>query len=263
MRSSFSTNWTLLVIHSGRKSRYCMSLSRFLNICRPVSAEWTSIILTFPAEIWVGEGEGDKDGSVTREKEKQQSRKREGERDTSPVTLIQPHATRGWWLFGQRGKQEGKGKMGKIRKCWGWRGVCTLEASPHPLFTSIHNSIGAVPTPLYRPPGHSSAGRTKHAEVEDTKTPPSPPPPHTHTANSGANTVTLENARAQQSDANFSPWVQSNSCEGQKLNIAFSVQPHIKHLIMGSSWSELTARTSKHIHTLRVWLRLPVRVNQW
>lgn len=149
-RSGFSTNWTLLVIHSGWKSRYCMSLSRFLNICRPVSAEWTSIILTFPAEIWVGEGEGDKDESVTREKEKQQSRKRE--RHTSPVTLIQPHATRGWWLFGQRRKQEGKGKMGKIRKCWGWRGVCTLEASPYPLFTSIHNSTAPThPPPIPTP----------------------------------------------------------------------------------------------------------------
>lgn len=73
-----------------------MSLSRFLNICRPFLAEWTSIILTLPAQIWEGEEERDKDESVTREKKKTAKQKdRKRARDTSPVTLIQPHATRG------------------------------------------------------------------------------------------------------------------------------------------------------------------------
>lgn len=151
MGSSFSTSWTLLVIHSGRKSRYCMSLSHFLNICRPVSTEWTSIILTFPAEICVGEGEGDKDESVTREKKT--AKQSERERDTSPVTLNQPHATRGWWLFGQSGKQEGKGKMGKIRKCWGWRGYVPLRPALIPSSPLFIIQQGLSPLPHTDPQG--------------------------------------------------------------------------------------------------------------
>lgn len=74
-----------------------MSLSRFRNICRPFSAEWTSIILTLPAQIWEGEEERDKGESVTREKKKKMAKQKDRKRarDTSPVTLIQPHATRG------------------------------------------------------------------------------------------------------------------------------------------------------------------------
>lgn len=86
-----------------------MSLSRFPNICRPVSAERTSIILTFPAEIWEGAQEGDKDESVTREKEKQQSRKteRESERHISS----HPHPTsRHAWMVTAWAEREARGK---------------------------------------------------------------------------------------------------------------------------------------------------------
>lgn len=152
-----------------------MSLSRFLNICRPFSAEWTSIILTLPAQIWEGEEERDKDESVTRERKKRQSRKTEREREThlqSPSSNLTPRVDS--HCLGReesRRERESGGGMGDSRKCQGWRGVCTLEASPHPLFTSIHNSTGSKPPQLHRAPGHGTAGRTQHAEEGETKTP--------------------------------------------------------------------------------------------
>lgn len=163
-----------------------MSLSRFLNICRPFSAEWTSIILTLPAQIWEGEEERDKDESVTRERKKRQSRKTEREREThlqSPSSNLTPRVDS--HCLGReesRREREGGGGMGDSRKCQGWRGVCTLEASPHPLFTSIHNSTGSKPPPAAQSPRARHrrkdttrrGGRDKDTPLQPPKTPHTP-----------------------------------------------------------------------------------------
>lgn len=113
--------------------------------------------------------------SVTREKEKQRSRKTKREKDTSPVTLIQPHATRGWWLFGQRGESrgDGGGDGGESEVLWWWGSVCPLEAKPHPLFTSIHNSTGSTPPCRTDPQGAAPQGghsiRQKRRQRHPTK----------------------------------------------------------------------------------------------
>lgn len=108
---------TLLVFHRGRKSRYCLSLSRFLNICRPVLAERTSIILTFPAEIWEAEEERDKDEECNRrERGTAEQRDRKRERHISS----HPHQTsrHAWmvtvWAEREERLGEGWGRVGSV-----------------------------------------------------------------------------------------------------------------------------------------------------
>lgn len=105
-----------------------MSLSRFLNICRPFLAEWTSIILTLPAQIWEGEEERDKDESVTREKKK--TGKAERQKESARHISSHPHPTsRHAWIatvWAERkagGKErvgEGWGTVGSVRDGGGY-----------------------------------------------------------------------------------------------------------------------------------------------
>lgn len=120
----------LLVICRGRKSRYCMSLSRFLNICRPVPAERTSLILTFPAEIWEGEEERDKDESVTRERKtaKQKDRKRERHISSHP----HPTSRYAWMVtvWAERGEERMGEGCGGESEVFGMEGGMSPRGQP-------------------------------------------------------------------------------------------------------------------------------------
>lgn len=175
MRSCFTSGWMPLVIYSGGKSRYSMSLSRFLNICRPFSAEWTSIILTLPAQIWEGEEERDKDESVTRERK---NGKAERQKESARHISSHPHPTsRHAWIatvWAERkagGKErvgEGWGTVGSVRDGGGY-----VPSRPALIPSSPPSIIQQGPNPpqLHRTPGHGTAGRTQHAEEGETKTP--------------------------------------------------------------------------------------------
>lgn len=167
-----------------------MSLSRFLNICRPVSAEWTSIILTFPTEIWVEEENGDKDESVTREREKQQCRKTERERHISS----HPDPTsRHAWMVAVWAEREGRGKRkdGEDSEVLGKEWGMSPRGQPSPLFI-IQQGLPPNTNPQGTAPqgGHNTQRRKRQRRPHHNHHP-------THKANSGANSVTLKNARAQ------------------------------------------------------------------
>lgn len=187
MRSCFTSGWMPLVIYSGGKSRYSMSLSRFLNICRPFSAEWTSIILTLPAQIWEGEEERDKDESVTRERK---NGKAERQKESARHISSHPHPTsRHAWIatvWAERkagGKErvgEGCGTVGSVRDGGGY-----VPSRPALIPSSPPSIIQQGPNPP--PPPAAQSPRARHRRKDTTRrggrdkdTPLQPPKtPHT------------------------------------------------------------------------------------
>lgn len=186
MRSCFTSGWMPLVIYSGGKSRYSMSLSRFLNICRPFSAEWTSIILTLPAQIWEGEEERDKDESVTRERK---NGKAERQKESARHISSHPHPTsRHAWIatvwaerkaWGKERVGEGWGTVGSVRDGGGY-----VPSRPALIPSSPPSIIQQGPTP---PPAAQSprawqgrkdttrrGGRDKDTPLQPPKTPHTP-----------------------------------------------------------------------------------------
>lgn len=196
MRSCFTSGWMPLVIYSGGKSRYSMSLSRFLNICRPFSAEWTSIILTLPAQIWEGEEERDKDESVTRERK---NGKAERQKESARHISSHPHPTsRHAWIatvwaerkaWGKERVGEGWGTVGSVRDGGGY-----VPSRPALIPSSPPSIIQQGPTP---PPSctepQGMAGQEGHntQRREGQRHPATTTQNTSHTTNSGT-----ENARS-------------------------------------------------------------------
>lgn len=163
-----------------------MSLSRFLNICRPFSAEWTSIILTLPAQIWEGEEERDKDESVTRERK---NGKAERQKESARHISSHPHPTsRHAWIatvWAERkagGKErvgEGWGTVGSVRDGGGY-----VPSRPALIPSSPPSIIQQGPNP---PPPAAQSPRARHRRKDTTRrggrdkdTPLQPPKtPHT------------------------------------------------------------------------------------
>lgn len=186
MRSCFTSGWMPLVIYSGGKSRYSMSLSRFLNICRPFSAEWTSIILTLPAQIWEGEEERDKDESVTRERK---NGKAERQKESARHISSHPHPTsRHAWIatvWAERkagGKErvgEGWGTVGSVRNGGGYvpSRPALIPSSPPSIIQQGPNPPPAAQSPRARHRRKDTTrrgGRDKDTPLQPPKTPHTP-----------------------------------------------------------------------------------------
>lgn len=186
MRSCFTSGWMPLVIYSGGKSRYSMSLSRFLNICRPFSAEWTSIILTLPAQIWEGEEERDKDESVTRERK---NGKAERQKESARHISSHPHPTsRHAWIatvWAERkagGKErvgEGWGTVGSVRDGGGYvpSRPALIPSSPPSIIQQGPNPPPAAQSPRARHRRKDTTrrgGRDKDTPLQPPKTPHTP-----------------------------------------------------------------------------------------
>lgn len=196
MRSCFTSGWMPLVIYSGGESRYSMSLSRFLNICRPFSAEWTSIILTLPAQIWEGEEERDKDESVTRERK---NGKAERQQESARHISSHPHPTsRHAWIatvWAERkagGKErvgEGWGTVGSVRNGGGYvpSRPALIPSSPPSIIQQGPNPPPSCTEPQGTAPqeGHNTQRRERQRHPATTTQNTS------HTTNSGT-----ENARS-------------------------------------------------------------------
>lgn len=186
MRSCFTSGWMPLVIYSGGKSRYSMSLSRFLNICRPFSAEWTSIILTLPAQIWEGEEERDKDENVTRERK---NGKAERQKESARHISSHPHPTsRHAWIatvWAERkagGKErvgEGWGTVGSVRDGGGYvpSRPALIPSSPPSIIQQGPNPPPAAQSPRARHRRKDTTrrgGRDKDTPLQPPKTPHTP-----------------------------------------------------------------------------------------
>lgn len=186
MRSCFTSGWMPLVIYSGGKSRYSMSLSRFLNICRPFSAEWTSIILTLPAQIWEGEEERDKYESVTRERK---NGKAERQKESARHISSHPHPTsRHAWIatvWAERkagGKErvgEGWGTVGSVRDGGGYvpSRPALIPSSPPSIIQQGPNPPPAAQSPRARHRRKDTTrrgGRDKDTPLQPPKTPHTP-----------------------------------------------------------------------------------------
>lgn len=186
MRSCFTSGWMPLVIYSGGKSRYSMSLSRFLNICRPFSAEWTSIILTLPAQIWEGEEERDKDESVTRERK---NGKAERQKESARHISSHPHPTsRHAWIatvWAERkagGKErvgEGWGTVRSVRNGGGYvpSRPALIPSSPPSIIQQGPNPPPAAQSPRARHRRKDTTrrgGRDKDTPLQPPKTPHTP-----------------------------------------------------------------------------------------
>lgn len=173
-----------------------MSLSRFLNICRPFSAEWTSIILTLPAQIWEGEEERDKDESVTRERK---NGKAERQQESARHISSHPHPTsRHAWIatvWAERkagGKErvgEGWGTVGSVRNGGGYvpSRPALIPSSPPSIIQQGPNPPPSCTEPQGTAPqeGHNTQRRERQRHPATTTQNTS------HTTNSGT-----ENARS-------------------------------------------------------------------